>query len=611
MEEIRCPMCGTPNPEDREVCHVCQARLKPLVPDQIQDGFPINESDDFPSLQGQQTEEGSSTTSQEAGEENEALQWLRDLRPRQAEKDWINDAQDEETTTPEETEDQDRLTRLRQRPTSPTGTGSLPAEWSFEFQIESKLEPISWVEQTDKESAQSEPLPSISATPEGEEAKAAEEIPLPDWLGKLPEEASPSISADKTESLQPSQEILSEEMPVTRPPTGSDEAIAERLSAPTLPSWVEAMRPAETPSPLSSISESFDQVENAGPLAGLRGVLPAEPEIARPRKRAVFPPPLQISEKQRSHIELLQAILATSEEFHPPTRAKIIRSAPALRIFIATILLVVLLIPIIFASQITPLPTNLPEVLEVSRLIAGLPDQSRVLVAFDYEPGLSAEMDAAASAVLDHLMLRGAYLTLLSTTPDGPILAERFVTTIQASHHYRSGQEYLNLGYIPGGISGLSALVANPQRSLPYTLQGYPAWEGSFPLQSITSLSDFSLVVVIADQPDGARAWIEQVQPILGAGKVPLVMVVSAQAEPLVRPYYEANPRQVAGLVIGLRGGAAYARLTGRGGLARMYWDAFSIGLPLAGFILLLSGFVQVFLHGRAQGTPSGKEQAL
>ena len=30
MSDVRCPMCGKPNPAEAEVCEYCQARLKPL-----------------------------------------------------------------------------------------------------------------------------------------------------------------------------------------------------------------------------------------------------------------------------------------------------------------------------------------------------------------------------------------------------------------------------------------------------------------------------------------------------------------------------------------------------------------------------------------------------
>ena len=49
MTEIRCPMCGKPNPENLDVCQFCQARLKPLISPASSDGglFPEDlESDD-------------------------------------------------------------------------------------------------------------------------------------------------------------------------------------------------------------------------------------------------------------------------------------------------------------------------------------------------------------------------------------------------------------------------------------------------------------------------------------------------------------------------------------------------------------------------------------
>ena len=30
MADVRCPMCGKPNPAELEICQFCQARLKPL-----------------------------------------------------------------------------------------------------------------------------------------------------------------------------------------------------------------------------------------------------------------------------------------------------------------------------------------------------------------------------------------------------------------------------------------------------------------------------------------------------------------------------------------------------------------------------------------------------
>jgi hypothetical protein len=81
-------------------------------------------------------------------------------------------------------------------------------------------------------------------------------------------------------------------------------------------------------------------------------------------------------------------------------------------------------------------------------------------------------------------------------------------------------------------------------------------------LENINALADFTLVVVITDDPDVARSWIEQVEPELD--DTPLIMVLSAQAKPLVYPYFTSVPKQVNGIVSGVVGGAFYERGIGR-----------------------------------------------
>jgi hypothetical protein len=162
-------------------------------------------------------------------------------------------------------------------------------------------------------------------------------------------------------------------------------------------------------------------------------------------------------------------------------------------------------------------------------------------------------------------------------------------------HQYAPNSQYINLGFIPGGPTGLQSFALAPQETLPVDTYGNSAWEIP-PLQSITSLSNFAMLIVLTENPDTARAWIEQVQPAMGAS--PMVMVLSAQAEPLVRPYYEAQSPQVQGLVVGLASGAAYEALLGRQGPAAAYWDSFSVGMLVA-LILILAGGAISFLTTR------------
>jgi len=150
-------------------------------------------------------------------------------------------------------------------------------------------------------------------------------------------------------------------------------------------------------------------------------------------------------------------------------------------------------------------------------------------------------MDTITAPVLQHLFDRGAYPVAVSTIATGPVQAEHLFSQMRISNgaSVQANANYANLGYIPGGATGLLAFAQSPREVLPTNLQGETEWDTPA-LQSADTLDKFAMVVVSTDNPDVARSWIEQVQPYLGA--TPIVMVLSAQAEPIVRPYYNANP---------------------------------------------------------------------
>jgi hypothetical protein len=90
-------------------------------------------------------------------------------------------------------------------------------------------------------------------------------------------------------------------------------------------------------------------------------------------------------------------------------------------------------------------------------------------------------------------------------------------------------------------------------------------------------------VIVLTDNADTARIWVEQTGAILG--QTPLLMAISAQAEPMIRPYYDSQ--QIKGLVTGLAGGKAYEQALQLSGLGQLYWDSYSLGLFVAECIII------------------------
>ena len=509
--------------------------------------------------------------------------------------DWLADEVDvSEASAPESEDMPDWLTELMPKETpSPPSAEELP--------VAAPVEPESG-ETPDWLAALGESSEAVPAADEIKEDGTKVATPLP-----ITEDTEPLPSGEEGITEWVDQEAHGEEQ-------SHEEAGESDLAPAVLPAWLQAMRPGGSAAP-SILDVDADVVESAGPLVGLSGVLSADSDVARRQNVSTYAVKLQVSKEQRAHVDLLKDMVEGEGMSRPVPKQPVISPHNVLRWVITLVLFLAILWPAVTADLQVPMPAYSQETGEVNSLINDLPEDARILVAFDYQPGLAAEMDTTAAAVMDHIMLRGAYLTLVSTSPTGPLVAERFLSLTQSSHNYTRGEQYINMGYIPGGAAGLLSLAVSPQRTVPYTTDGVEAWETSghlaLPaLQGVERLIDFSMILVIVDDPDVARSWVEQVQPYLTSedGGTPLVMVVSAQSEPLIRPYYEASPRQLQGFVAGMRGGAAYARLTGRIGLPSRYWDGFSTGLTVAALLIAIGGVVNVATVFISRRNPSKGE---
>jgi len=444
------------------------------------------------------------------------------------------------------------------------------------------------------------PTPSFSDTPERlntakpVNASVSQPSPdtdslfteMPDWLSIVDESAAPeSMSA-----------------PIT-----SVDAIAPG----DLPTWVQAMRPVDAGNP-QSFTSGDKTLEAHGALAGLPGVLPAGSVFSPTSKPKAYSIKLQASEEQQAHAALLEQILAAETAPVPLDSFSVIGTSRVLRWFLFFMFFIILPTVLSMRTQIFPLPSSLLVPLEFGGALhaaQSVPEGAPVLVVFDYEPARAGEIEAAAGPMFDQMiLLRHPRMTFISTSETGAVLAERFISSgFLAGHHYQSGVQYLNLGYLPGGQMGIRAFAENPSETARYTVPQSSnlvdfaptlAWSLP-PLEGVTSLSQFAALILITDDADSARAWIEQTAS--ARKTVPLVAVSSAQTAPMIQPYYASQ--QIAGLVSGLYGGALFEQNnSGRPGTARAFWDAYSIGMLLAMVFILGGGLLNLALGLRDRG---------
>lgn len=446
-----------------------------------------------------------------------------------------------------------------------------------------------------------------------EDEEEIEELPEPeaeepDWLKSIGTEAQADLMpGDESPSVSPfAEDTLEDEMfdsqdladlfEADQEPVPESEEEDSEIAPTELPDWLQAMRPVDVDKEGEPEAVGRGVAVNTGPLAGLRGVLLAEPEIAKIKKPPTFSAKLEVSREQRQHLRILEDLLASEGKAAP-----VIAEAPAssqrmLRWIIGLILFLVIALAVIGIGQGAPISQGvLPvEVSDAYNQIDSLSAGDPVMISFDYEPGMAGEMEAVASGLIDHLMTKEAHLTLVSTSPTGPALASHLIDRLKETYGYTSGNQFVNLGYVPGGASGLLGFAKIPQRVTPLSYDGMNAW-ATTPLADVNTLADFNLVIVITDTPNTARAWIEQVQPRIEA--VPFILVTSAQAEPILRPYYGSGDAQVQGLVSGMPGGAAYEQAINKPSLANSYQQTLGFGLMTAILAIALGGAVNLVMY--------------
>jgi hypothetical protein len=403
-------------------------------------------------------------------------------------------------------------------------------------------------------------------------------IELPDWLAELKQTAPPE--------------------------KGPVEEVPPDIAPATLPSWLEAMRPIDTFRSVVEIEAEEEQViESAGPLAGLRGALMAEPVVAMPRAASVSAARLEVTERQYAQAELLHRMVEEEDRELPEARAERAR-LPFVRWVIAFLLILAVALPTFMSLQSGegfPLPVLRPRDLDpLFELVERASIDQPALVIFDYTPGYNGELDAVASPLLEHMLTRGLRVATLSTQPTGPALAEGLLSRLG-----ENGQTYIHLGYLSGGPTAVQLFVASPREAapkgfnLPEELERQTSWESPI-LEGVSRLSDFSMVVVITAGPENARTWVEQAYP--WKGETPLVMVLSTGAEPLVRPYYEALEPQVDAILTSLPAAVAYERFIGSPAGAHTRWNAFGAGMLSVELVLIagvIFGVVEWFLGTR------------
>ena len=569
---IRCPVCGAYNPVSNIYCEKCHARLNPEAESAEETGvedlisLPTRTNGDVPDwLRGLLAEE---ELSPEAIEEEPPVapaeglpDWLADLAPEEpaAEEeapaapvgegvpDWLADLAPEEPAAEEEA------------PAAPAGEG-VP-DWLADLAPE---EPAAEEEEAPaaaplEAAAPEEPAVELGVEEEEEEedeedlitplpSTRAPDEEIPDWLKNLGERTEDATAT--TEAL--SQGAVPEWLRRIKPPgTGPLPPledvlgeVAEAEGGPAraeIPDWVRKLRPSEEQAASTPPPFAPSAMVDTGPLQGLSGIIPPAPALDAPPSYAPETPP-EIPQTLREAAQLWQTILERPRGRRRPVARRRRRRSPwgdAL-IRLATSLL---LIGVILAAIFDLVPGDLVGEARPAPQIGIAPSVEMIgnlqpddLVIVAFEYG------AAQKEEMDELSS-----ALFAHLMERQVQIVAVSTSAQGAGIAESTLEQARRRYpdFADKVSNFGYLPGDATSTARFL--------------ATPQVQEAKLLIVFAADADHLRWWVEQNSTT--AHPLPLIAAINGATAPLVRPYLESD--KVQGWASGLIGAAGYWQARG------------------------------------------------
>ena len=249
-------------------------------------------------------------------------------------------------------------------------------------------------------------------------------------------------------------------------------------------------------------------------------------------------------------------------------------------LLVAAIILIPIIKPLNLPVQVTP------EVLGVYDAIDKLPEGSKILIAFDYEPASTPEMDPMAKALLRHCFKKKLRVVGISWLEQGRGNADNvlsFITNERAEkgHPLEYGVDYAYMGFKPGKNAMILKLGRDFKGACKTDYRGNDVYDMPI-LEGIETLGDFPYLACLHDD-SMINSWITYGHEVVG---IKIGSLCTAIMAPGI--YANLNAGQLTGIVGGLKGGSEYEHLLGYRGLATFGMDSQTlIHFLIVGFILI------------------------
>lgn len=555
MSSLICPECGAENPLEAGKCSVCQTSLLGVEP--VDKLSPQDEMLDDEGLLPQAAEDLSSLLESLKGDDA-----LADFTPSDEDDSLSAPLEIGETESQDVDEDvpdvPEWLNRIRQR---------AQTEVDSVGEITQKIVAAQDSLEEEKKESQRRQFESLIQKIHGDEDKEPLSEEPPD-AEQMDDSREP-----ETEDLDWLTRIRKKHRPA---PEGESAEDQQDRSGDSLLQWLVALEDGgevaeETLEKDSSKPGDLAEETHEVDISAAPGDSTQEIAVGSPKPKKYTAPELSISREEQSGADQFAATVI-DEKAPRPVREPERRFSPRLiRLVMALLLIAILSFALFFRGPVNlPNRSQQPQAAAMMDWAEGLPPESSLLIVLDYQAGFSAEIELISTPIFETIFLTEHQVSILSSTPSGALLLNRLLDHAGISDRL----DVYDLGYYPVesfSAFGLANLASSNRRLIgrPETIKTLPA-------------DPFDGIVILADDYEGAMAWIEQFSSL--SPETPIYVLVTAQAGPMLLPYWESG--QIKGMVAGIPDAAA---LDGDTMTLSSRWRAYQMGVVLVMIMLIVS----------------------
>jgi len=185
--------------------------------------------------------------------------------------------------------------------------------------------------------------------------------------------------------------------------------------------------------------------------------------------------------------------------------------------------------------------------------IESLPEGSKVLISFDFDPAMAPEVQPMANAISRHSLEKGHKIIFMSLWATGQALLTHSLANyiLPGFPEKQDGIDYVNIGYKAGNEGVLNVIITDFRKMFPTDVNSV-LLDSIEVFNGVNSAKDVDLVIAIGGGKPGPKEWVLFIGD---PGNIPIGFGVAAVVAPQLYPYY---PAQVIGILGGVKGAAEY-----------------------------------------------------